>query len=185
MKRNYWPLFFIGIFSFVFAMIVWTIVRTSEASLDADNSFLKKYQEVDDIYNEMMEANAKFNSKYNLKFFINSKEFALSTEDIRYSQRVLEKKSKHKNLLKIGQNEFKLYVEDKKTLVKQDLGISLLITKSSANDEDIVLTNDEFKEENKVYTNTSSIDKENNWNITGKFSVNGDIGYIFIKTNAI
>ena len=36
-----------------------------------------------------------------------------------------------------------------------------------------------------MYLTNFDIKYENNWNITGTFTVGNDIGYIFIKTNAI
>ncbi len=184
MKRNYWPLFFIGIFSFVFAMIVWTIMRTSEASLDADKSFLKKYQEVDEKFNEIMISNEKFKAKYDLHFFVNSKEFPLTTEDIKYSQRVLEKISKHKDLLKVGKNNISLYVISKNTKQKEKVNILLKITKSSSNKSDMLLSQDKFENINGKYTTSFEIKDENNWNITGSVKVANDTGYLYIKTNA-
>ncbi len=184
MKRNYWPLFFIGIFSFVFSMIIWTIVRTSEASLDTDESFLKKYQEVDEFFNDMMNANYEFKDNYQLKLFINGKEFNLTTEDIKYSQRVLEKISKHKNLLKVGKNHMKFFVLDKKTKQKEKVDTLLKITKSNSNKSDIILASDKFEENDKIYTRTFMIEEENSWNITGSFKVNNSTGYLYIKTNA-
>lgn len=91
MKRNYWPLFFIGIFSFVFGMIIWTIKSATSVPVYEDNSFLKSYQEVDENYNDYMESNLKFLSKYEFEFVLNGKKVELSTQDIKYSQRVLEK----------------------------------------------------------------------------------------------
>lgn len=184
MKRNYWPLLFIGIFSFTFAMIVWTIVSTSKASLDEDRSFLKKYQEVDKHYNEIMLSNKEFNKNYDLVLYLNSTKFGLTTEDIKYSQRVLEKKSKHKNVLNIGDNNLTLYVIDKKTQEKKTIKISLKITKSNSNESDLILTNKNFKNTNKEYATVLRINEENNWNMTGSFEIDGNMGYIYIKTNA-
>lgn len=184
MKRNYWPLLFIGIFSFTFGMIVWTIVSTSKASIDEDKSFLKKYQEVDQHFNDIMLSNKKFNKNYDLVLYLNSTKFGLTTEDIMYSQRVLEKKSKHKNVLNVGKNTLTLYAIDKKTQEKKTIKISLKITKSNSNNSDLILTNKNFKNTNKQYSTMLEINEENNWNITGSFEVNGDMGYIYIKTNA-
>ncbi len=184
MKRNYWPLFFIGIFSFVFAMIIWTIVRTSEASLDADKSFFKKYQEVDEKFNEIMISNEEFRNKYQLKLFINNKEFNLTTQDIKYSQRVLEKISKHKNLLKVGKNTLNLFVLNKETKQREKVDTLLKITKSNSNKSDIILSKDKFEDIDGKYSTIFEIKDENNWNITGSFKVNDNTGYIYIKTNA-
>lgn len=184
MKRNYWPLFFIGIFSFTFGMIVWTIITTSKANLDEDRSFLKKYQEVDENFNTIMFSNEKFSEKYILEFYVNSKKFDLTTQDIMYSQRVLEKISKHKNLLKIGSNSFNVIAINKETQKKENIKISLKITKSNSNESDLILTNLDFKNTNKQYETEFKINEENNWNITGTFEVEDNTGYIYIKTNA-
>ena len=117
---------------------------------------------------------------------INDKTFGLTTEDIKYSQRVLEKFSLHKNLLKFNkQNDIKIFVIDKNTKEKKVIDIDLKITKSSSNDFDILFKNENFINTNNEYVSNFKIIEENNWNITGTFTVDGIIGSIYIKTNAI
>ena len=53
MKRNYWPLLFIGIFTFTLGMIIWTIKSAVSVPVIEDNSFMKKYQDVDENYNNI------------------------------------------------------------------------------------------------------------------------------------
>lgn len=184
-KRNYWPIFFIGLFSFVFYMIIWTITKAVSVPPIEDKSFMKKYQDVDASYNNMMDSNEAFLKKYDLELYLNDKKFDLSTEDIRYSQRVIDKNSTHKNILKIGNNDVKVVVTDKITKEKKSLNIDLLITKALVNDSDIVVGNEKFKDENKIYSTNIEIKEANNWIITGTFKVDESTGYIFIKTNAI
>ena len=184
MKRNYWPLFFIGIFSLTFSMIIWTIVSSTKIQIVEDRSFQKKYQEVDAKFNEILLSNKKFNELYELKLNLNSTEFNLTVEDIMYSQRVLEKKSQHKHSLNVGKNNLSFYVIDKKTQEKKKINISLKVTKSNHNDSDFILENKHFKNENNQYNTEFDITEENNWNITGSFEVDGNVGYIYIKTNA-
>ena len=187
MKRNYWPLLFIGIFGFTFSMIVWTVKSAINVPVIEDHSFMKKYQDVDENYNIMMDSNSLFKSKYNVEFDVNNKKFDLTTEDIKYSQRVIEKISLHKNLLKIGNNSLKLIITDKINNEKKDVNINIVITKSISNDSDKILTNNDFMtdDNDKIYTSSFEIKDENNWIITGTFEVDGIIGYIYIKTNAI
>ena len=185
MIRIYWPLFFIGIFSFVFSMIIWTIMSATSVPIIEDKSFMKKYQDVDEHYNEMMDSNKLFLSKYDFELIINDKKFPLSTEDIKYSQRVIEKISLHKNSLKIGQNSIKITVLDKITQNKKDVNIELVVSKAIANDADLILKNENFENKDKVYNSTFELKEENNWIITGSFIVDGITGYIYIKTNAI
>ena len=66
MKRNYWPLLFIGIFTFTFGMIIWTIMSAVKTPVNEDMSFLKKYQDVDENYNKLMTSNLNFKNKYKL-----------------------------------------------------------------------------------------------------------------------
>ena len=185
MKRNYWPLFFIGIFGFTFAMIIWTIKSAVSVPVVEDKSFMKKYQDVDDHFNEMMDSNKLFLSKYDFELTLNGKVFPLTTEDIKYSQRVIEKISQHKDILKVGNNDMKIIISDKITKNKKDATIELVITKVMSNESDIILRNENFQNSNGVNNSTFELKEANNWIITGSFTVDGIIGYIYIKTNAI
>ncbi|WP_122893570.1 hypothetical protein [Arcobacter peruensis] len=186
MKRNYWPLFFIGIFLFTFSLIVWTIVSAVKTPVSDDKSFLRSYQDVDANYNDIIISNQKFLEKYDFNLVINDKTFGLTTDDIKFSQRVLEKHSKHKNLLKYDkQNDIKLFVIDKITKEKKAIDIVLKITMSSSNNFDILLKNENFTNTQNEYNTNFKIIEENNWNITGTFKVDGLTGSIYIKTNAI
>ena len=185
MKRNYWPLFFIGIFGFTIAMIIWTIKSAVSVPVVEDRSFMKKYQDVDDHYNEIMDSNKLFLSKYDFELILNDKKFSLTTDDIKYSQRVMEKISQHKNTLKIGQNDIKIIVLDKITKNKKDINIELVISKTISNDSDIILKNENFQNNIGIYNSLFEIKEENNWIITGSFTVDGIVGYLYIKTNAI
>jgi len=185
MKRNYWPLFFIGIFSFVFSMIVWTVKSAVSVPVIEDKSFMKKYQDVDDNYNNMMTSNERFLSKYNFELSVNEKTFGLTTDDIKLAQRVIEKYSQHKDILKVGQNSLKIVVTDKITNEKKDVNIELVVSKTISADSDMTLNNENFTANDKIYNSTFELKEENNWIITGSFTVDGIIGYIYIKTNAI
>jgi len=185
MKRNYWPLLFIGIFSFTFGMIIWTIKSAISVPVIEDHSFMKKYQDVEENYNDMIDSNVLFKTKYNFDLFINDKKFTLTTEDIKYAQRVIEKFSVNKNSLKVGKNSLKLIVTDKITNEKKDVKIDLILSKTISNDSDKLLTNSNFIASDKTYTSEFEIKEENNWIITGSFVVDGITGYLYIKTNAI
>ncbi len=150
-----------------------------------DKSFLKTYQDVDSNFNNMMTSNKIFKHKYNLEFILNTKKLGLTTSDIKFSQRVLEKKSIHKDLLKNGTNNLTINIYDKKTSKKLAVKINLNITKSILNDSDIGLSNKNFSNNLNQYSSKFEINDENNWNITGTFTIGNDIGYIYIKTNAI
>lgn len=183
--RNYWPLFFIAIFAFTVYMIIWTIVQATKAPVIEDRSFIEKYQYVDENYNEIMNANIDFLKEYKLELNLNGNIFPLTTEDIKYGQRVIEKYSQHKDSLKLGTNSVELSVIDLKTDKRVSLNhIDLVITKTMTNDSDINLGIKEFESKDGVYNSNFEITEVTNWIITGKIEVDGKSGYLFIKTNA-
>lgn len=185
MKKNYWPLFFIGIFGFTFTMIIWTIKSAVSIPVAEDKSFMKKYQEVDEHYNEIMDSNKLFLSKYNFELDLNGHKFPLTTEDIRYSQRVIEKISVYKDSLKVGQNSIKIVIIDKISNERKDINIEIVVSKTISNDSDLLLKSENFKNDNKIYSSNFLLKDAHNWIITGSFVVEGITGYIYIKTNAI
>lgn len=184
MKRNYWPLLFISIFTFTLGMIIWTIYSSTQAPVNQDESFLNSYQHVDDNFNDIALANKNFLNQYDFTLSVNNREFDLSYADIFYSQRVIETKSKHKDVLKIGNNKIDVVIKNKKTqAVITNAQITLRVTRATNNKSDINL--DSFKEINGEYQSNFELPLKGNWNITGVVSVGETKGYLFLKTNAI
>ena len=183
-KRNYWPLYFIAIFAFTVYMIIWTIYKAMQAPVVEDRSFMQKYQYVDENYNNIMTSNINFLEKYSLELELNGKIFPLTTEDIRYGQRVIEKYSNHKDVLKVGENSLKILVLNK--IIKEivPINIDLLITKTMSDDSNLNLKDENFTKDKNIYTTNFSLNEETNWIITGSFKVEDETGFIFIKTNA-
>ena len=183
-KRNYWPLYFIAIFAFTVYMIIWTIYKAMQAPVVEDRSFMQKYQYVDENYNNIMTSNINFLEKYSLELELNGKIFPLTTEDIRYGQRVIEKYSNHKDVLKVGENSLKISVLNKITKEIVPINIDLLITKTMSDDSNLNLKDENFRKDKNIYTTNFSLNEETNWIITGSFKVEDETGFIFIKTNA-
>ena len=183
-KRNYWPLYFIAIFAFTVYMIIWTIYKAMQAPVVEDRSFMQKYQYVDENYNNIMTSNINFLEKYSLELELNGKIFPLTTEDIKYGQRVIEKYSNHKDILKVGENSLKILVLNKITKEIVPINIDLLITKTMSDDSNLNLKDENFTKDKNIYTTNFSLNEETNWIITGSFKVEDETGFIFIKTNA-
>lgn len=183
-KRNYWPLYFIAIFAFTVYMIIWTIYKATQVPVVEDRSFMQKYQYVDENYNDMMNSNINFLEKYSLELDLNGKIFPLTTEDIKYGQRVIEKYSNHKDILKVGENSLKISVLNKITKEIVPINIDLLITKTMSDDSNLNLKDENFTKDKNIYTTNFSLNEETNWIITGSFKVEDETGFIFIKTNA-
>ncbi len=149
-----------------------------------DKTFLEKYQQVDDNFNKMLTSNDNFKKKYNFSISINGKAFDLTTEDIFYSQRVLEKRSLHKDLLKKGENKIIITLEDKQKNRIKDATIAFRVTKATNNKSDMDFSNSENQSDS--FSSLVNIPIQGNWNITGTVETkDGNKGYFYIKTNAL
>lgn len=182
-KYHWWLLFFFAIFGFTFAMIIWTISSASKVDIHEDQSFLSSYHDVDSNFNTMMVSNAKFAQKYSVQLSFNDKRTEVSVDDVFLAQRALEKKSKNKNLLKVGENNVAVFLTDLNGNPVDDAKIKILLTRSTTNHNDIVL--ESFEHESNVYKTQTSIDIEGNWNITGTIQVGKDSAHFYIKTKSI
>lgn len=184
-KRNYWPLLFIGIFSFTFSMIVWTIYSAVNTPVHEDETFLKSYQDLDEHYNDVVESNKSFKSKYDFEIVFNdSKKFNLVTDDIFKAQRVIEKSSLHKKAFTRGTNSVSILVKDKNGNAVENLDIALRVTRPTNHKFTMDFKNEDFKFENGKYTTTFELPLKGNWNVTGKFVASNDTGYFYIKSDA-
>lgn len=186
MKRNYWPIFFIGIFSFTFGMIVWTIYSATQVPVHEDEAFLKSYHDLDRDFNEIVISNEKFLKKYDFDIKINERNFDLVISDIFLSQRVLEEKSKHKNIFINGNNKISIKIKDKNSnnFIKNSV-ISFRISRPTNHNSTMDFMNKDFKIVDEKYDLDVKLPLKGNWNITATFKIENDIGYLYIKSNAI
>ena len=96
-----------------------------------------------------------------------------------------EKYSEHKDILKVGKNNLKIIVTDKITNEKKDVNIQLVVSKTITADSDMALINENFQNSDKIYIGEFELKEADNWILTGSFTVDGIVGYIYIETNAI
>jgi hypothetical protein len=163
------------------SLIYWTVYMTftSDVGKDADNAFLSTYHNVDRDFNKIVQNDKIFDSLYNIKFQLNDTQIlGISYKDIYLSQRIVANRKIRKNILKVGDNSFSIYIQDKKGNTIKNKTINMLITKSTTHEEDIKLT---FKNED---TKKFQIKSIGYWNITGTVEVDGQKGTFYIKTNA-
>lgn len=181
-KRTVYTLF-VAKFVFSLAMIFWTIKMTLGAGVgtDDENTFMTYYQDVDDNYNQLMEANQKFEEKYRIEFMLN--DFSLNRldiDDIYFSQRVIRDRKVRKNLLNLGENKLNVKVFDRATNKQiTDYNTDIIFTMPSTHKH-----NQEFNMKNSD-TSTITIDQKTFWNIMGKINIQNHTGQFFIKTNAL
>ena len=186
MKRNYWPLFFIGIFSFAFGMIVWTINSAIKVPVHDDKTFLSSYHDLDRDFNKIVDSNKAFEKKYRLELTINKRVFDIIYKDMFLAQRAIEEKSTHKDIFLNGKNLIKVAVLDKKTnTFVKDFDIQIRVSRPTSHDHTVDLSNKDFTKDENGYKLNIDLPFKGNWNITGKIFVGEDAGYFYIKSNAI
>ena len=181
-KRNLWPLLFIGIFSFTFSMIIWTIVSTSRAHIVQDQSFNSSYHKVDRGYNAIYKSTQELKSKYNVKVIINKQNNPFELTDAFVSARELEQdiiKNKRPAILHIGNNTLVFFITDKKYKPINNAKFDMLVMNNINQKENIHLT--KFSSKDGYYKTTYNIPHRGRWNITGNIEIDGIKGYYFYK----
>lgn len=165
-------------------MIIWTIYSSTQAPVNQDESFLNTYQNVDENFNDIAMANENFLNNYDFVLKVNKQEFGLTYSDIFYSQRVIESRSPHKDILNVGDNQVQIIIKNRATKeVISDAQIALRVTRATNNKSDINL--ESFEQNQDSYQSNFELTMKGNWNITGVVSIGDNKGYIFLKTNAI
>lgn len=184
-KFNIWPIFFIGLFSFGLSMVIWTVYNAGKLTIQEDHTFLNTYRNVDDNFNKIAQSNKDFLENYEFELRVNEQTFPLSFEDAFYSQRVIQKRSLHKNALSFdNENIIEVVIKNKATQeILKDANIALKITSATDNLKDIDINSFNFN--NELYQTKFFIPNQGNWNITGVITANDQKGYFLIKTNAI
>lgn len=182
MKKNYWPLFFIGIFGFTFAMIVWTVYSATQVPVHKDDSFLSTYANVDEDFNKIVYSNIEFKKNYNINILLNDKPVDLNIDDIFYGQRVLEKKSNHKNLFVVGKNKLEIVITNINNEFEKDVKLDFKVSVPTNFNHDIIL--DSFENIDNKYLTEFDIPNTGNWNIMGKIMVKDNTGYLVLKSDA-
>lgn len=181
-NRNYWPLLFIGIFTFTFSMIVWTIISAVNTPVHEDKSFLNSYQNIDEQYNNIVVSNKAFNEKYYIDIKLNSSNFGLDINDIFLAQRVLEEKPTHKDFFLVGENRINFLIKSLDSNEIVEAKINFKVTRATNSNSDIDISN----KENKDSSFTFDLKSGGNWNITGTVeTLDKNKGYFYIKSNAI
>lgn len=184
-NRNYWPLLFIGLFSFTFSLIVWTVYSAVNTPVYEDKTFLKSYQFVDENFNDIIASNKDFKSKYDLEVMINDNKFDLTIDDMYKSQRVIEKKSLHKEIFNLGSNKIVISIKDKNGNKIDITRLNISIERPTNNDFNLELKTEDFKAENGNYKTSFDLPLKGNWNIIASFNIDETTGYFYIKSDAI
>ncbi len=152
---NFWPYAIVGMILTVVILGAWTIKVALKNPVQLDNSYMMKYQDVDENINEILQKQIAFDAKYRLMMDQNS--------------------------LKLGKNRAKISIWDREGNFVKNAKVTALVTRPDTTMYDIELKN--FTLANGVYVSEDfDIDKKGRWNILFKIAVGDDVKYVTYKS---
>ncbi len=152
---NFWPYAIVGMILTVVMLAAWTIRIAMKNPVQLENSYMMKYQDVDENINEILEKQRLFDAKY--RIVLDSNRFKLGT-----------------NLVQVG-------VLSKEGIPVAGAKITVLITRPDSTQHDIKLKKFTYKN-GTYYSEEFTLKKSGRWNIVTKVELNGDEGYKKYKT---
>ncbi|WOE70089.1 FixH family protein [Hydrogenimonas thermophila] len=155
---NYWPYAIVGMILTVVILGIWTIKVAVNNPVQLDNSYMMKYQDVDENINEIMAKQKLFDLKYQID---------LSS-----------------NKLKIGKNKVVVNLISKDSNIINNPEITVVVTRPTTTQYDIHLNNFEFNGKSYI-SEEFELKNGGRWNIEVRVKIGEDIGYktykLFVK----
>ncbi len=129
-QKTYWPHMIVGFLFIGLILGFWTIKSASSMPVERENAYMMSYQDADKNFNEIQEAQAKFDSEYTIKL-LDVK--TVHIEDNNNSRKY------HNDPIELTQNNnFKYDISDKNgKSVTTDLNVTFLLTRPATDTEDV------------------------------------------------
>ncbi|WP_457592994.1 FixH family protein [Hydrogenimonas sp.] len=154
-ELNFWPYAIVGMILTVVMLAIWTIKIAIKNPVQLENSYMMKYQDVDENINEILMKQRQFKSGYDVKL--------------------------DKNRLKLGSNRVEVVVSDKEGNPVDNAKIVALITRPDTAEFDIELKN--FSNLGGEYRSEEfNLSKSGRWNIVVRVNVGELEGFETYKT---
>ncbi|NPA64880.1 MAG: hypothetical protein GXO16_07905 [Epsilonproteobacteria bacterium] len=144
-ERNYWPHFIMALVLFAVVLGVWTVKVAIDNPVELDNSFMMRYQQVDERYYEIEQAQRRFDRAYRVELE-NAK-------------------------LQKGKNVLRIRVSDLNGTAMENARVELLITRPDTSRYDRKL---QAIYEGGLYRATVDLPLEGRWNIVTKVEIDKD-----------
>ncbi len=152
---NFWPYTIVGMILTVVMLSAWTIKVALKNPVQLENSYMMKYQDVDENINEILLKQNRFRSRYIV---------ALSG-----------------NRLSVGANRVEVGITDKNGTNIEGAQITALVTRPDTTEFDVTLKNFTYSG-SKYLSEEFNISKTGRWNILVRVNVDGDEGFETYKT---
>ncbi len=147
---NFWPYAIVGMILTVVMLGVWTIKVALKNPVQLENSYMMKYQDVDENINEILLKQKAFDAKYRVEMGFNK--------------------------LSKGKNRAVVVLLDKNGKGVTGAEITALVTRPDTTEEDIELKN--FSADKGRYSSEEfEIERGGRWNILFRIKIGDDIGF--------
>jgi nitrogen fixation protein FixH len=152
---NYWPYAIVGMILTVVLLGIWTIKVAVSNPVQLDNSYMMKYQDVDENINDILEKQKIFDTKYIIDL--------------------------SKNILKPGENRIEVALKDRNGNPVDNAEIIAVVTRPTTLKDDIELK--EFVQMNDHYVSKPfELKRGGRWNIQVRVTIGDDVGFKTRKT---
>ncbi len=152
---NFWPYAIVGMILTVVMLSAWTIKVALKNPVQLDNSYMMKYQDVDENINEILAKQRQFRSKYDVA--LNGNQFT------------------------VGSNRVTVEIFDKKGVPVEGAKIAALVTRPDTTEFDVELKNFSLKG-GKYLSEEFNISRSGRWNIVVRVNIGKDEGFEKYKT---
>jgi len=134
---KFWPYMILGFLAIGITLGYWTVKNTINMPVHESNEFMQKYQDADKRANDIIEAQAKFDKKYDVKFS------GLQKSD--FKPKFLKRKP-HQYFTLNDKNSVALEIKTKDGVVVNDANVTLLLTRPQTEKDDIYFKDIKIKD---------------------------------------
>jgi len=152
---NFWPYAIVGMILTVVMLSAWTIKVALKNPVQLENSYMMKYQDVDENINDILEKQRLFDTKYSI--------------------------SLDSNRLKPGKNRIEVRVSDKSGRAVGGAKITVLLTRPDSTQYDVELKEFDYME-GRYLSEEFTLQKRGRWNIVAKVELGNDEGFKKYRT---
>ena len=141
---KFWPYMILGFLAIGITLGYWTVKNTINMPVHESNEFMQKYQDADKGANEIIESQARFDSRYNVKFE------GLQKSD--FKPKFLKRKP-HQYFSLNDKNSVVLEVKTKDGVNVEDANVTLLLTRPQTESDDVYFKDIKFKDNGYIIDN--------------------------------
>ena len=171
-QNRLWFAIVMGMLSFGIYMVIWTVKQAVSIPVQESNNYMQKYQMADMNMNQIMELEAKFNAKYNIK--LNDTTFVELDDSLKNTnaKRVQSKPIK----LTMGKNSFSYTISTKDGQSVKNANVSFLLTRPHTREDDALEENVTYKDGHYA-TKPITLTKKGRYTLQLKVTIDKIIGY--------